>query len=437
MTDLTKSMLDAAERKKTGRDSSYILQDKYVKVLAEGRTGPFNPTELDILSRVVHPGVIPCDLISSSTSDVRGMSFSTRICEDTLTSWLTKRRPLTAKIEVCTKLLKTVEFLHSSGIVHLDVKPDNIMIDSCNDVFLIDYGSARYTECFPPTVLLSSNWAKTTQEYRAPEILFSKDDVIRTGSTADVWSLALVLLTIISGGYRVYPEDALCSRDKLEKYIQQTFRKEKTKLVNYLLKIGKCQDPTVESLLSSMFSYSPERRPTVTQILNCPIWKHSEGNEGYVIPPILKRKEVSREAIVSIIKCFSTELREASIQSIFHAIDLVYRIGEERPVVLAACCWIALKSCFGHKSKDFSKILEYFETPNGTEILQEEERVIIALEGVLIDTLYSKCRNRDNLLHVLTEVVYDYEDYISYSSRGPNDVLFGEQSKLCQVKDIL
>ena len=43
------------------------------------------------------------------------------------------------------QMLSTIEFIHSKGIVHRDIKPDNFMIKgtSIERIYLIDYGMAR------------------------------------------------------------------------------------------------------------------------------------------------------------------------------------------------------------------------------------------------------------------------------------------------------
>ncbi len=80
--------------------------------------------------------------------------------------------------------LKALEILHANGIVHADIKPDNIIVDSRNAVTLIDFGvSVDLLMC--PTVCGRMG----TLPYMAPEIMAGQS----VTSNADIYSLGVVL----------------------------------------------------------------------------------------------------------------------------------------------------------------------------------------------------------------------------------------------------
>ena len=48
-------------------------------------------------------------------------------------------------LKILAKLMRSLEFIHSAGILHRDIKPSNILINNNFDVLLCDFGLARST----------------------------------------------------------------------------------------------------------------------------------------------------------------------------------------------------------------------------------------------------------------------------------------------------
>ncbi|XP_077176919.1 striated muscle preferentially expressed protein kinase isoform X2 [Paroedura picta] len=91
-----------------------------------------------------------------------------------------------------TQILQGLEYLHGRRIIHLDLKPDNIIISSLNTVKIIDFGSAQN---YNPLVLRQLGHRVGTLEYMAPEMV--KGDPI--GSAADVWGVGVLTYIMLSG----------------------------------------------------------------------------------------------------------------------------------------------------------------------------------------------------------------------------------------------
>lgn len=141
------------------------------------------------------------------------------------------RRLVDAFRTVCSAL----DFAHSKGVIHRDVKPDNIMIGSFGEVLLVDWGLAkvlhRNTTAEESTSLADetmdddsepgSAWFEErstrtrhgvvvgTPAYMSPEQARGESDQI--GPASDIWSLGGVLYTILYGKppYRGRAKDVL------------------------------------------------------------------------------------------------------------------------------------------------------------------------------------------------------------------------------------
>ena len=46
-------------------------------------------------------------------------------------------------VQIGVQLIESVQNLHSTGYIHLDIKLDNVLISRENEVVLIDFGQAR------------------------------------------------------------------------------------------------------------------------------------------------------------------------------------------------------------------------------------------------------------------------------------------------------
>lgn len=94
-----------------------------------------------------------------------------------------------ARIELIIQLLRIVESAHQSGILHLDIKPDNIYLGEHDELYLIDWGISEERE-----VAKNRSTLCGTPLYMSPEQSQAKPlDV-----TSDIFSVGAVAYELLS-----------------------------------------------------------------------------------------------------------------------------------------------------------------------------------------------------------------------------------------------
>jgi serine/threonine protein kinase len=102
--------------------------------------------------------------------------------------------PLSLKdaLDIARQATDGLEAAHEAAIVHHDIKPTNIMIDTKGRATIMDFGLARLTEASRLTKL---DTAMGTVAYMSPE----QAQGMEIDSRSDLWSLGCVLYEMVSG----------------------------------------------------------------------------------------------------------------------------------------------------------------------------------------------------------------------------------------------
>ncbi|KAK9454370.1 kinase-like domain-containing protein [Dipodascopsis uninucleata] len=106
------------------------------------------------------------------------------------------------------QLVSGVNYLHSKGIVHRDLKLENLLLDKHKNIIITDFGFANVfnpddiTKGRPTADLMSTSCGSPC--YAAPELVVS--DSKYSGRKVDVWSCGVILYAMLSG-YLPFDDD--------------------------------------------------------------------------------------------------------------------------------------------------------------------------------------------------------------------------------------
>jgi serine/threonine-protein kinase len=179
--------------------------------------------EARVTGQLEHPGVVPIYELGKRPEDgqpfytmrfVRGRTLSLAIETyhrrrvEGVRGPLELRELLTAFVGVCN----TVGYAHSRGVLHRDLKPQNVVLGDFGEVVLLDWGLARLIDApessddatFPGPVEAGTDIAATMQgqalgtpAYMAPEQAEGRLD--RLSARTDVYGLGGILYEILTG----------------------------------------------------------------------------------------------------------------------------------------------------------------------------------------------------------------------------------------------
>lgn len=180
-----------------GRDSE-LDRPVAVKVLAENLAGDaaFRERflrEARLAARLSHPNVVS---VYDAGEDADGRPYIVMECVDgnTLADVLRERGRLPADeaVGLALQACRGLAHAHAAGLVHRDVKPQNLLLRKDGTLKIADFGIARAAET---TALTQVGTVLGTAAYLSPEQALGEE----VTSTADVYSLGAVLYELLTG----------------------------------------------------------------------------------------------------------------------------------------------------------------------------------------------------------------------------------------------
>ena len=181
-----------------------------LKVLSAGSTASARQqqrfaTEAQLTAQLEHPNIVP---VYARTTDADGEpGYAMKLVQgrtlgDVIDALgpVPRRDDLPRLLEVLLKVCDAVAYAHARGVVHRDLKPDNIMVGEHGEVYVMDWGLASVRDQTSALDITTQDeptlpgTALGTPTYMAPEQAGGAENV--TGA-ADQYALGLILYEIL------------------------------------------------------------------------------------------------------------------------------------------------------------------------------------------------------------------------------------------------
>ena len=152
--------------------------------------------EIRMLAQLRHPFVLPLHDSGEAAGAlyfvmpyIDGESLRSRLDRDS-------RLPLHDAIEIVRHIADALQYAHGEGVVHRDVKPENILLSRHGHALLADFGIARGADGSGGTTMTQLGMALGTVTYMSPEQAMGEAGV---DSRTDLYALACVLFEMLAG----------------------------------------------------------------------------------------------------------------------------------------------------------------------------------------------------------------------------------------------
>lgn len=185
------------------------------------------------------------------------------------------------------QLLRGIYFLHSAGVFHRDLKPNNILINNDCALRICDFGLARADFDDNPDVPIWTDYV-ATRWYRAPELIMTH--FTRYSTAIDIWSAGCIFAEMMGNGKPLFPgkdgydqlqlmtsiigspsDDAISKVQSAR--VRQHFRMLPRRNKRPFSQIFPNASADACSLLEWLLEFDPVRRPSALEALSHPYFR--------------------------------------------------------------------------------------------------------------------------------------------------------------------
>ncbi len=148
--------------------------------------------EAHVIARLEHPRILP---VHDFGHEGELFYLVMRLVEGESLYYRLKRGPLPLKTAAryLTQIAEALDYAHAEGVIHRDLKPNNILIDQWDNLYLMDFGLAKIMAATQS--LTQTGVVLGTPAYMAPEVWRGEPVDART----DVYALGVILYEMVLG----------------------------------------------------------------------------------------------------------------------------------------------------------------------------------------------------------------------------------------------
>ncbi|MEO8621189.1 MAG: protein kinase, partial [bacterium] len=152
-------------------------------------------SEIRLARKISHRNVVR----THDIGEARGLYFITmEFVEGTSLKDLVSARgrlPVHVMLPIAKQLCRALEVAHDAGVIHRDIKPQNMVVERDGTLKVMDFGIARLASRTPQQGLTQAGMVIGTPDYMSPEQLLGDELDVR----ADIYSAGVVMYECLTG----------------------------------------------------------------------------------------------------------------------------------------------------------------------------------------------------------------------------------------------
>ncbi len=211
--------------------------------------------EAELAAILSHPNIIPVyevgdagDFLFLAMQLVKGKPLSYYIKRSRKNVLPSKRTlPLKMTFKIIISVLNALDYAHCQNIIHRDIKPGNILIESYeNRPIIVDFGLAQVSQKPDQT----SDMIVGTPMYMAPEQILDP----AVDARADIYATATMLFEMLT------PEPLFSDVNSIQELLTRKVERKNGLFVKKISEMNPRLNKKIDPILSKALSFDPETR---------------------------------------------------------------------------------------------------------------------------------------------------------------------------------